>query len=75
MFGGYLFLRFKDGREIRQINPLQTLMNLQYMPWGNMHARTSATAPTLQCSNVHAMQDDDTVVFLVHMVDIPYRNK
>ena len=31
MFAGYLFLRFKDGREIRQINPLQTLMNLQYM--------------------------------------------
>ena len=31
MFAGYLFLRFKDGREIRQINPLQTLMNLQYL--------------------------------------------
>ncbi len=30
MFVGYLFLRFKDGREIRQINPSQTLMNLQY---------------------------------------------
>ncbi len=30
MFAGYLFLRFKDGREIRQINPSQTLMNLQY---------------------------------------------
>ncbi len=30
MFGWYLFLRFKDGREIPQINPLQTLMNLQY---------------------------------------------
>ncbi len=31
MFAGYLFLRFKDGREIRQINPSQTLMNLQYI--------------------------------------------
>ncbi len=30
MFAGYIFLRFKDGREIRQINPSQTLMNLQY---------------------------------------------
>ncbi len=30
MFAGYLFLRYKDGREIRQINPSQTLMNLQY---------------------------------------------
>ncbi len=29
MFAGYLFLQFKDGREIRQINPSQTLMNLQ----------------------------------------------
>ncbi len=29
-FAWYLFLRFKDGREIRQINPSQTLMNLQY---------------------------------------------
>ncbi len=29
MFAGYLFLRFKDGREIRQINPSQTLMNSQ----------------------------------------------
>ncbi len=27
---GYLFLRFKDGREIRQINRSQTLINLQY---------------------------------------------
>ncbi len=27
---GYLFLRFKDSREIRQINPSQTSMNLQY---------------------------------------------
>ncbi len=26
----YLCLQFKDGREIRQINPSQTLMNLQY---------------------------------------------
>ncbi len=32
MFVGYLFLRFKDGHEIRQINPSQTLRNLQYMP-------------------------------------------
>ncbi len=31
MFAGYLFLRFKYGREICQINPMQTLMNLQYM--------------------------------------------
>ena len=31
MFAGYLFLRFKDCCEIRQINPLQTLMNLQYV--------------------------------------------
>ncbi len=30
MFTGYLFLRFKDGHEIQQINPWQTLMNLQY---------------------------------------------
>ncbi len=30
MFAEYLFLRFKDGREIRQLNPSQTLMNLQY---------------------------------------------
>ncbi len=29
MFAGYLILRFKDGREIRQINTSQTLMNLQ----------------------------------------------
>ncbi len=29
MFAGYLILWFEDGREIRQINPLQTLMNLQ----------------------------------------------
>ena len=26
-----LFLRFKDGRKFRQINPKQKLMNLQYM--------------------------------------------
>ncbi len=26
-----LFLRFKDGHEFRQINPSQTLMNLQYI--------------------------------------------
>ncbi len=26
---GYLFLQFDDGREFRQINPSQTLMNLQ----------------------------------------------
>ncbi len=31
MFAGYLFLRFKDGREICQINALETLMNLQYI--------------------------------------------
>ncbi len=30
MFAGYLFLQFKDDREIRQINPSQTLINLQY---------------------------------------------
>ncbi len=30
MFAGCLFLRFKDGRKIRQINLSQTLMNLQY---------------------------------------------
>ncbi len=30
MFALYLFLRFKVRREIRQINPSQTLMNLQY---------------------------------------------
>ncbi len=29
MFAGYLFVRFKDGRKIRQINPSQTLINLQ----------------------------------------------
>ncbi len=27
----YLFLRFKDSRKYRQINPSQTLMNLQYV--------------------------------------------
>ncbi len=32
MFAGYLFLRFKNGRAIRQINTSQTLMNLQYNP-------------------------------------------
>ena len=31
MLAGYLFLRFKDGREICQKNPLQTLMNLQHL--------------------------------------------
>ncbi len=31
MFVGYLLMQFKDGREIRQINPPQTLMNLQYI--------------------------------------------
>ncbi len=31
MFAGYLILRFQDGGEIRQINPSQTLMNLQYI--------------------------------------------
>ncbi len=31
MFAGYLFLLFKDCREVRQINPSQTLMNLQYI--------------------------------------------
>ncbi len=30
MFVGYLFLRFKDCRKFRQINPSHTLMNLQY---------------------------------------------
>ncbi len=30
MFAGYLFLRFKDGHKIHQINPSQTLMNLEY---------------------------------------------
>ncbi len=30
MFAGYLFLRFKDGGEVRQINSSQTLMKLQY---------------------------------------------
>ncbi len=32
MFVGYLFLQFRDDREIRQINPSQIiiLMNLQY---------------------------------------------
>ena len=30
MFAEYLFLRFNDCREILQINPSQTLMNLQY---------------------------------------------
>ncbi len=31
MFAGYLFLRFKDGRGIHQINPSQTILNLQYL--------------------------------------------
>ncbi len=35
MFAGYLVLRFKDGREIRQINPSQTLINLQYYTYIN----------------------------------------
>ena len=30
MFVGYLFLRLEDGCKICQINPSQTLMNLQY---------------------------------------------
>ncbi len=30
MFAGILFLRCKGGRENRQINPSQPLMNLQY---------------------------------------------
>ncbi len=34
MFAGNLFLRFTDGREIREINPSQTLMNLQYVKSG-----------------------------------------
>ena len=29
MFARYLFLRFKDGRKLCQINPSQTLMTLQ----------------------------------------------
>ena len=33
---GYLFLWFKDSREFWQINPLQTLMNLQYLWISNM---------------------------------------
>ena len=33
----FIFLRFKDGREFRQINPLPTLMNLQYC----MYSETS----------------------------------
>ena len=33
MFAGYLFLGFKDGCEICQINRLHTLMNLQYTKW------------------------------------------
>ena len=37
MFAWYLFLRFKDGREICQINPLQTLMNCQYLNWFDIH--------------------------------------
>ena len=30
-FAGYILLRFKDGREICQINPSQTLMILHYL--------------------------------------------
>ena len=30
MFAGYLLLRFEDGCKFYQINPSQTLMNLQY---------------------------------------------
>ncbi len=33
MFAVYLFLRFQNGREIRQTNPSQTLMNLQFYKW------------------------------------------
>ncbi len=29
LFAGYLFLRFRDSRKIRQINPSKSLMNLQ----------------------------------------------
>ena len=32
MYAGILFLRFEDDREIPQINPSQTLMNLQCSP-------------------------------------------
>ncbi len=34
---GYLFLRLKDGREFRQINPSQILMILQYMEYGQFY--------------------------------------
>ncbi len=33
LFERDLFLRLKDGREIRQINPSQTLMNLFLVPF------------------------------------------
>ncbi len=48
IFAGYLFLRFKDGHEIRQINPSQKLIKLQYQSWmlpgmalGQWHVRKS----------------------------------
>ncbi len=43
MFGGYLFLRFKNGLEIRQINPLQTLINLQYIAYAREWGHAVAT--------------------------------
>ncbi len=43
MLAGYLFLRFKDGREICQINPSQTLMNLQYMYFQERQEQSNAS--------------------------------
>ena len=43
---GYLFLRFKDGREFRQINLSQTLMNLQYICPSFVHVTKMSTTDT-----------------------------
>ncbi len=42
---GYLLLWFKDGRKFCQINPWQTLMNLQYQRYivkGNLWMKKSS---------------------------------
>ncbi len=53
MFARYLFLRVKDGRKIHQINPSQTLMNLQYteVTMGTMCICAGSTLWLLWASN------------------------
>ncbi len=50
----YLFLRFKDGREFRQINPSQTLMNLQYIARNTTsHNLAEEFTTATMCYSVH----------------------